>query len=364
MKSVLHLITTIERGGAEKQLEILISKQIELGYSVDVLYLKGKPELKSRIEALGAHVISDFAQKTFIYQLLNFRQLLGRRYQIIHSHLPRAEILASFGWGRSKIIATKHNAEPFIPRRFPTISIILARVMLLLSHATVCISYAVQEYLVKIHELPSNSKKISVIHYGWPEFSFENLAKNQYPPYGLNEPIILGTIARLTPQKDLPTLLRSFAKFLDFHPSATLEVVGAGPEQMELESLSKILGIHQRVHFLGKVENVFIKLADWNIFVLTSKYEGFGMVLLEAMQMKLPIVAPNNSSIPEVLGSNYPWLFATGKINDLTSKLNSICLNTQNFDFENYLQNQLRKFSVEKMALAIDKLYFGDNAPH
>lgn len=362
MKSVLHLITTIERGGAEKQLEILISKQIELGYSVDVLYLKGKPELKIRIEALGAQVISDFAEKSFVYQLLKFRQLIGRRYQIIHSHLPRAEILASFGWGRSKIIATKHNAEPFIPGRLPTISIILARVMFLMAHKTICISYAVQEYLVKIHELPSDSKKISVIHYGWPEFSFENSTKHHYPPYEVDSLIILGTIARLAPQKDLPTLLRSFAKFLEIHPHATLEVVGAGPEERELESISKSLGILERVRFLGRIENVFIKLAEWNIFVLTSKYEGFGMVLLEAMQMKLPIVAPNNSSIPEVLGSDYPWLFATGQVDDLTFKLNSICLNALNFNFENYSKAQLRKFSVEKMALAIDNLYFGDNA--
>jgi CDP-glycerol glycerophosphotransferase len=62
-----------------------------------------------------------------------------------------------------------------------------------------------------------------------------------------------------------------------------------------------------------------MKISD--VMVLSSNYEGFGLVLLEAMIVSCPIIAANNSAIPEVLGSGYSGLFETGNVLALTNKL-------------------------------------------
>jgi glycosyltransferase involved in cell wall biosynthesis len=72
------------------------------------------------------------------------------------------------------------------------------------------------------------------------------------------------------------------------------------------------------VHWLGKTADINDYLFELDLFILPSKYEGFGLVLLEAMQAGKPILASNNSSIPEVLGSGYEGLFRTSDVNELS----------------------------------------------
>jgi glycosyltransferase involved in cell wall biosynthesis len=101
-------------------------------------------------------------------------------------------------------------------------------------------------------------------------------------------------------------------------------------------------------------------LKNIDVFVLTSKYEGFGLVLLEAMKAKIPILASNTSAIPEVLGVNYPGLFNVGGVEDLVSKMKLT------FD-RNYLEHlltfypaRLEIFESSKMFDEVNNVY--DNA--
>ena len=68
---VTHLITTIERGGAEKQLLTLASEQVQSGLNVVVLYLKGKPDLRNEFEESGAEVNNLLVGKSFLKQILS-----------------------------------------------------------------------------------------------------------------------------------------------------------------------------------------------------------------------------------------------------------------------------------------------------
>ena len=68
-KKIIHLITTIEFGGAEKQLLILAANQVKQGLEVEVFYLKGKPELKVKFEEVGVKVNSLLVNQPFIFQV-------------------------------------------------------------------------------------------------------------------------------------------------------------------------------------------------------------------------------------------------------------------------------------------------------
>jgi glycosyltransferase involved in cell wall biosynthesis len=134
----------------------------------------------------------------------------------------------------------------------------------------------------------------------------------------------IGTIGRLVPQKDYPTLLNAFSNVLKSMPNTDLYVVGEGYLQKDLIELSKSLGVNGKVHWLGKTDHIKEFLSKIDLFILPSKYEGFGLVLLEAMVVKKPIIAANNSAIPEVLGKTYEGLFSTGDENALAQQIKTV----------------------------------------
>ena len=75
-QSVTHVITTIEMGGAEKQLLVLVEQQLRSGLRVEVIYLKGRPELEENFKIVGATVANDFVGIPFLLQLLLLRKIM------------------------------------------------------------------------------------------------------------------------------------------------------------------------------------------------------------------------------------------------------------------------------------------------
>lgn len=94
---------------------------------------------------------------------------------------------------------------------------------------------------------------------------------------------------RLVPQKNFAMLLRAFAKA--GRPHDTLTIAGDGPERSTLEQLASHLGIAGQVHFLGHLASLDAALAEADVFVLSSDYEGLPGVVVEALAAGLPVLA-------------------------------------------------------------------------
>lgn len=114
-----------------------------------------------------------------------------------------------------------------------------------------------------------------------------------YRPEGkfASRPLVIGTVARLSPEKDQRTLLAAFQLVLKQVSNARLVFVGDGPSATELKSLANTLGIADHVDFLGERSDIPAQLNTFGIFALSSVTEGLSMTLLEAMAAALPIVA-------------------------------------------------------------------------
>lgn len=103
-------------------------------------------------------------------------------------------------------------------------------------------------------------------------------------------PPLIVAIGRLHRQKDFPTLLTAFARLLE-RRRARLLVLGKGPLLPELLALARKLGVSGHVDFPGFVENPYAYLARARLFVLSSRHEGIGNVLIEAMACGCPVVS-------------------------------------------------------------------------
>jgi glycosyltransferase involved in cell wall biosynthesis len=99
------------------------------------------------------------------------------------------------------------------------------------------------------------------------------------------------SIGRLTHAKGFDLLIRAFAVVADRHPGWRLEIHGEGDQRPELEALVSQLGLGDRVALPGATRDVGPLLAGCGVFALSSRYEGFPMVLLEAMSKQAPVAA-------------------------------------------------------------------------
>jgi glycosyltransferase involved in cell wall biosynthesis len=102
---------------------------------------------------------------------------------------------------------------------------------------------------------------------------------------------VIGTVGRLSPQKDYPTLLKAAAGIIAAVPRAIFLILGDGDLRVDLEKLAGELGIGERVRFLGYRENVMDAVAAFDIFALASLWEGLPLAVLEAMALARPVVA-------------------------------------------------------------------------
>jgi glycosyltransferase involved in cell wall biosynthesis len=211
--------------------------------------------------------------------------------------------------------------------------------------SVVAVSQGVADNLV---EIGVSSEQLKVIYNPivTPELS-EKLQEPLAHPWFVPDqpPVILG-VGRLTKQKDFPTLIRAFAKVRHLQP-ARLMILGEGEERSHLESLIQELDLAEDVVFPGFVANPYAYMAQAAVLVLSSAWEGFGNVLVEAMAAGTPVVSTNCESGPaEILADGqYGKLVSVGDSEEMAKAIAQA--------LEEVLDSQLLKeraieFSLEK----------------
>jgi glycosyltransferase involved in cell wall biosynthesis len=115
------------------------------------------------------------------------------------------------------------------------------------------------------------------------------------------EDLVVGSVGRLVEQKDYPTQFRGFAAAWQAEPRLLMILIGDGPLRGELESLAAQLGIAHRVRFLGYRSDVARLFHAIDYFALASKFEPFGIAILEAKANGVPIISSAVNEIPDIL---------------------------------------------------------------
>jgi glycosyltransferase involved in cell wall biosynthesis len=223
------------------------------------------------------------------------RLLRRQRPDIVHTHLVHADVyggLAAIAAG-STLVSTKHNDDPFRRGSFRHLERLFAR----RAARIICITDALARFNVREVGLPES--KLVVVHYGLDELpaAWGPPGDWDIPPAA---PLLLA-ISRLEQQKGLDVAIEALAQVRAAGSPATLLILGGGSLESELKALAEARGVAAAVIFAGRTGDVAHWLERADVFVHPARWEGFGLVLLEAMLAQLPIVASRVSSIPEIV---------------------------------------------------------------
>ena len=302
---VLHLITGIDIGGAEKLLVAVTRELREDGLDVAVGYFKGTGALRKEFEGNGIRTVYLGEQTLFmIGRAVNlYRLLKAERFDLVHTHLIHATLIGrvvSRIAGVPIVITTEHNTSNWQPKYLPVT--ILYRLTGSLSHKVIAISEAVRKCLLNVARI--DPSRVEVVYDGVdiarfnPGLDAAGLKKelglaDAYP--------VIGSVSRLDARKGLEYLVGAIASLIPEMPGTRLVLVGDGPERTRLQDQAKQLGVERIVTFAGSQEDIVPFLAIMDVFVLPSLFEGLSVSLIEAMAMMKPIVATNVGGIPEVV---------------------------------------------------------------
>lgn len=317
-------------GGGGVATQKLAKALVEKGHLVHIVTTgaKGLPKISDddgviiyRIPVIGRNNLetaSNLSMFTFPFASIpaGFRLCLKYKYDIINTHFfaptgPTGLILSLFTGIPNVIYA--HGADVYDPTRLnktPAGSGILSRLLRLsaklqsaMSGAVACQSSNTKE---NIEKFINPKKQVNIIPLPFikpphPEASRSGLGLKPNSFYLLSA-------GRAVKRKGYDYLIEAM-KLLD--PGIHLVIIGDGPELPELKKLVKKLGLYGRINFLGYVKDEEDKFKYFNacdLFVLSSVHEGMGIVVQEAMEFGLPVVATNNGGQVDLVKDGYNGL--------------------------------------------------------
>ncbi|MGH4012314.1 MAG: glycosyltransferase [Pseudonocardiaceae bacterium] len=174
--------------------------------------------------------------------------------------------------------------------------------------------------------------------------------------------VVLGIVARLSPQKAHHVLLRAVASLVPDRPRLRLVVVGGGEEEHALRSLAAELGIADRVLFTGIRRDVPELLAAFDVACLSSVHEGVPLTVLESMAAGLPVVATDCGALPDLVTDGEDgFLVPVGDITMLAGRLAELCDGPERRAAMGARARARaeREFSIEHTAIGFQQLLCG-----
>jgi L-malate glycosyltransferase len=301
---VLQVVLSLNPGGTER-LVLELVRRLHREIPMGVCCLDDAGSWGEGLRAEGIDVVA-------LGRSSGFRPALGRRVgeaaaahraDIIHCHHYSPFVYASLArlWHRqSAVVFTEHgrlsDSGPSAKRR-------LANSLLSRSqYAAYAVSAELRDHIIE-EGFPRD--RVGVIYNGidiGPRPAAASRPALRKALGASDDTVVVGTVARLDPVKDLRRLIRALS-LLPSDPATILAIIGDGPERQMLEDEVAALGLADRVRFLGQRDDAREWLAGCDVYVNSSISEGVSLTILEAMAACLPVVATAVGGTPEVLDS-------------------------------------------------------------
>lgn len=302
---IIHVITTLGYGGAERLVLDLMRHRDKENFDYEVISMVRGGGLEKDIKDTGV-ALTIFYKKNKLglgvfFKLYSYFK--KAKPDIVHTHLFGADVWAGLAAkiaGVAVIIKTEHNVnldEGGIKKMVKKISSNVFKKI-------VAVSPSVKEHMIMEEGMAKD--RITIIYNGIDLARFKSKEKQVF-----SSPPILINVSRFETQKAHEYLIRAFKKIEN--RQWILWLVGEGSLKPEIEQMVKDMGLSDKVKFMGLRHDVPNVLAQADIFVFPSLWEGLGIAALEAGAVGLPIVATKVEGIKDLFQDNKNALLVEAK---------------------------------------------------
>lgn len=348
---IVQIIDSLGIGGAERLITEVVPLLANKGYKVDVVLLNGeRTHLYKELENFDCcHIYSlgkSFYNPFYIVKLIPYFY----KYDVVHVHLFPAQYFAAiarmFCFKTVKLIFTEHNTSN---RRLENKKYRwIEKLIYACYDKVICITNEVKDVLIDkldlslaklvVIENGVNLKRVTQSHIVLrEEFGFDDCDK------------LLIMVAGFRQQKDQDTIIKCLGSLPECYK---LILVGDGDRRDELGELVKDLNLNDRVSFLGIRNDVYSLMKMCDIAILSSHWEGFGLVAVEAMASGIPLIASNVDGLAQVVKGG-GILFEKGNEQDLCDKI--LSLEDKEY-YQVVRENCITKAKQYDISVMVDKL--------
>lgn len=347
---VLHIINSLNIGGAEKLIVDLVPSLNSSEINTDLLVLKRSNNFfTKKMKGQTVHFLSTGSLYNFvlIFKIIPYL----KKYDIVHIHLFPSlywVVLARIiSFSKAKLVYTEHSTQN--RRRKHYALKYIDKFIYSFIEVTICITHATQ---INLNKHLNQNKKTVVINNGIN--ITEYLKTDPNINFFDKKDIILLQVSSFRKQKDQRTLIKSLKLLPNNYK---LLLVGEGDLKKDCITFVKDQKLEERVIFLGKRKDVSELLNYSDIIIQSSYYEGFGLAALEGMAANKPVIASDVPGLKEVVGG-YGMLFEVGNHKQLATKIIELGSNRETYTYiKNRCYNRSLDYSINKMTKEYIKIY-------
>lgn len=363
-KKILIIIPSLEIGGGAERSASILSKKLSETYHISILtFYDFKKSYSYEGEFNSLKLDSKFCKKCFIIFYI-YKKIKLISPDLIISFIDHTNLLLIitkmlFLLKIPLIISVRTNVKERYKKQ-NKIQNFLIKILYKLRavNKIVTLSNGVKEILIKNYYI--NKKKIITIYNGINSKEVKSKIKEELN-LGIIEifqnPKIIKfiTMGRLIELKGHKSLITAFSKVKEHLPNSRLFIIGDGPLKEEYQSLINDLNLKDHIILLGLVKNPYKYLANSDIFVFSSLFEGFGMAILEAIACGLPVISTDCETGPREILNNgeYGMLVRVDDSDDLAEKMITLAKNEELLSY--YVKKSSERISQFDMNRIIKK---------
>ena len=343
---ILHVISSLEIGGAQRLLSDLLPIQKQQGLDVELLVdVMLDNDFTKKIQEAGIRIRSlESLNSRSLFNILRIRNII-KEYDVVHVHLFPSlywVAIASIGL-RVKLVYTEHSTsnrrrgkkyfrpiEEFIYRQYNKI---------------ISISQSTQDALQQW--LRSTDNRFVVVNNGVDTKRFSSIKRPIIP-----KSLIM--VSRFVAAKDQETLIRAM-KYLD--KDVVLRLVGDGENLEHCKHIAEVIGVSDRVKFLGTRSDITELVAESYIGVQSSNWEGFGLTAVEIMAAGKPVIASDVDGLKQVV-EGAGVIFNMGDVQGLAHCITQILADVEVYERIAYAcQQRALQYDISVMSTRYKSVY-------
>jgi glycosyltransferase involved in cell wall biosynthesis len=376
VETVCHVITKLELGGAQEVALYAVSHLDRSKFRPILVTGPGGllTDQAKTLPGVDVHVLSSLTRRVHVLaDLVAFVELtrLFRRLQptIVHTHSSKAGILGRWAawYARVPVIIHTIHGYGITPAQPP----LLRRILILLERMTGWITthwIAVAQADIEkgIEWRLFDRRQVSIVRPGIDPHPFQTgideITRDALRiEFGVGpDEYLVGTVACLKPQKAPEDFVAVAKQVCEAIPNARFALIGDGDLRPKIESLIEVNGLQKRLYLAGWRRDISTVMKIFDVFLLTSHWEGLPRVLLEARTIGLPVVATRVGGVEEVIvEGRHGWLSHPGDVSGLSAHLIRVLQSrgSQSHERSPSVEALPKEFHLEEMVKQYESLY-------